>query len=277
MTIKFPLLCLVQTSTTGPSSPYTVVETSIKPGYRSLTRATADGSINSGDQAYYMCRDSTVVNGGNLFEYGIGTWNNSTKQLSRDTIIQSSNGTIAISWGAGTRDLYVSDTFAGLFLLAANNLSDIPNVPLARGALGLGNAALATLGTGNGNVPQMDSVGYPAADGRQITNVSVSSVAAHVINFSITTTIVDYTVLDSDFIVAVDCTNGSRNISLPTAVGKAGKPYIIKKTDSTGNAVDVNGHGAEPIDNNVGYGLFSQYKYVWIVSNGAYWWIVSNN
>jgi hypothetical protein len=164
MAIKYPLLCLVQTSTTGPSAAYAVVETSIKPGYRSLTRATADGSLNDGDQVYYMCRDSTVVNGGNLFEYGIGVWSNSAKTITRPTILQSSNGTTAISWGAGTRDLYVSDTFAGVFLQAANNLSDLANAAAARGNLGLGTAALATTaaaggGGSAGDVPILDGGG----------------------------------------------------------------------------------------------------------------------
>jgi hypothetical protein len=164
MGIKFPLLVLCRTSTTGASSPYAVDESAIKPGYRSLTRATADGSLNDGDTVYYECRDSTVINGPNLFEYGIGTWNNTTKQLARTTILQSSSGTSAIVWGAGTRDLIVSDSFAALFLQAANNLSDLANVPAARANLSLGSAALATTAAAGGagaagDVPILDGGG----------------------------------------------------------------------------------------------------------------------
>ena len=44
----------------------------------------------------------------------------------------------------------------------------------ARTTLGLGDAALKTVGVANGNVPAMDATGYPAADGSQITNITLA-------------------------------------------------------------------------------------------------------
>src|SRR5439155_20108709 len=45
----------------------------------------------------------------------------------------------------------------------------------------------------------------------------------------------DYTVLSTDEIVFVNCSGGPVTITLLTAVGRAGKLYTIKKTDSSTN------------------------------------------
>jgi hypothetical protein len=164
MAIKFPLLIHCASTSSG-TGPFTILETTgaggvVGAGYRSFTLAVSEGHIDGiTDQVFYIARDSTVENASGLYEYGIGTFNNSTKHLSRDTILQSSNGTSIVSFGAGRRDIYVSDSFAALFLQAANNLTDLPNVPAARVALGLGTAALATIGTASGDVPELDSGG----------------------------------------------------------------------------------------------------------------------
>ena len=42
---------------------------------------------------------------------------------------------------------------------------------LARTDLALGTASILNAGVANGNVPQMDATGYPAADGSQLTNI----------------------------------------------------------------------------------------------------------
>ena len=88
---------------------------------------------------------------------------------------------------------------------------------------------------------------------------------------------VDYTLLAFDCFVAVDCSGGVKIITLPTAVDREGRVYIIKKVDSSGNAVTVTPSGGQTIDGAANYSLASQYKYVSLISNGANWLVIGNN
>lgn len=135
--------------------------------------------------------------------------------LTRDQVIDSSNGGAAVNWGEGTREVYCTvpasqlllAESSGGFALKSNNLSDLVSasaartnlglgtiatvaspVPVANGgtgsttaanartALGLGTAAVANTGTAAGNVPVLDgSARLPAVDGSQLTNLPSSS------------------------------------------------------------------------------------------------------
>lgn len=58
--------------------------------------------IGNGNTTYY-----TVTDGTN-WEVGIGTYTSSGTTLSRDTILESSNAGSAVSWGAGSKDVFVT-------------------------------------------------------------------------------------------------------------------------------------------------------------------------
>ncbi|MCI0330450.1 MAG: hypothetical protein L0196_05795 [candidate division Zixibacteria bacterium] len=66
-------------------------------------------------------------------------------------------------------------------------------------------------------------------------------------------------------------------ITLPTAVGIAGRQYTIKKADAAAHTVVVDANGAETIDGAFLYNLTAQNKYVTLVSNGANWFVIANN
>lgn len=57
----------------------------------------------------------------------------------------------------------------------------------------------------------------------------------------------------------------------------AGKIYVIKKTDASGNAVTVGTTSSQTIDGSTTYSLATQYKYVVVQSNGSNWFIIGNN
>lgn len=75
--------------------------------------------------------------------------------------------------------------------------------------------------------------------------------------------------------VMADATAGAVTINLPTAVGRRGHRIFVKKTDASGNAVTLDGSGAQTIDGAATYALAAQYKGVTIVSDAANWQIES--
>ena len=68
-------------------------------------------------------------------------------------------------------------------------------------------------------------------------------------SFLPTTTLSSNTTLtDAHAIIFADATSAAFTITLPTAVNRTGKRYRIKKTDSSGNYVIIDGNGTETID-----------------------------
>jgi len=72
----------------------------------------------------------------------------------------------------------------------------------------------------------------------------------------------------------INATSAATTVTLPTAVGNAAC-FIIKKTDSSTNAVTIDGYSTETIDGSTTYILNDQYNYVELVSNGTNW-VVTN-
>ena len=88
------------------------------------------------------------------------------------------------------------------------------------------------------------------------------------------TTNTTLTETDGINVTLVNATSGAVTITLPTAVSNAAS-FIIKKTDSSTNAVTIDGYSTETIDGSTTYILNDQYNYVEIVSNGTNW-VVTN-
>jgi len=73
--------------------------------------------------------------------------------------------------------------------------------------------------------------------------------------------------------VLADATVGAITITLPTAVGISGSLYMIKKIDSSANAVTVDANGSQTIDGILTEVLQRQWDKVSVQSNGANWLI----
>lgn len=78
----------------------------------------------------------------------------------------------------------------------------------------------------------------------------------------------------SDYILLANATSGAFTITLPAAASVPGQVYLVKKTDSSGNAVTVKGNGAELIDGANTNVLSSQYALVRVVSTGSAWAVI---
>jgi hypothetical protein len=82
------------TTTTGNGS---VTLSGVAPGFQSFS------IIGNGNVTYYCIYDPTLYN----WEVGIGTYTSAGNVLSRSTILDSSSGGSAISFSAGTKEVFV--------------------------------------------------------------------------------------------------------------------------------------------------------------------------
>jgi hypothetical protein len=84
-----------------------------------------------------------------------------------------------------------------------------------------------------------------------------------------------YTALATNEDIWVDASAGAVTVSLPSAGGAlAEKEFLIKKIDSSFNAVTIDPDGSETIDGNATVAITTQYTAYRIKSNGTNWYII---
>ena len=80
----------------------------------------------------------------------------------------------------------------------------------------------------------------------------------------------------TDDVVLCDASGAAFTVTLPTAARIRGRTYTVKKTDSSGNAVTIDGAGTETIDGAATVALSTQNAFRTIVSNGTNWFVISS-
>jgi hypothetical protein len=80
-----------------------------------------------------------------------------------------------------------------------------------------------------------------------------------------------YTLAATDEVIRADASAGAFTLTLPTAVGRAGQTYWVKKIDSSVNAVTIATTSAQTIDAASTWSLGTQYEAVTLISDGANW------
>ena len=85
----------------------------------------------------------------------------------------------------------------------------------------------------------------------------------------------DYTLTGGDHTILVDCSGGNVTLTLPTAVGCAGRMYIIKRIDGTNNAANINSDGSEEIEGSTSPASVAAMSSIMIQSDNSGWWKVA--
>lgn len=76
----------------------------------------------------------------------------------------------------------------------------------------------------------------------------------------------------NDVTLVCDATSGAITATLPSAASAAGREYVIKKKDSSANAVTLKGNGSELIDGANTKAVTTQYATIRAQSDGTQWW-----
>jgi len=84
----------------------------------------------------------------------------------------------------------------------------------------------------------------------------------------------DYNAKQGDTIIA-DASSSSITVTLPDP-SNTRRHIIVKKVDSSGNAITINPYNTETIDGSSSYTLTSQYQYVILTTDGSDWYIISD-
>uniref|UniRef100_A0A7V3ZTT4 Uncharacterized protein n=1 Tax=candidate division WOR-3 bacterium TaxID=2052148 RepID=A0A7V3ZTT4_UNCW3 len=92
------------------------------------------------------------------------------------------------------------------------------------------------------------------------------------ISLPVKTVNMDYTATDSDYMILVDASGGVRTITLPVV---AGRVYVVKKIDSSVNAVYVI-PASGTIDGASSHTLLSQWKCISVICDGTDYYIISS-
>lgn len=99
-------------------------------GFQSFASALADG-----DTTYYAIEDGTD------WETGLGTWTSSTLTLARTTVYESSNSGNAVDWGAGSKNVFITQPASRVATTTV--YASIDDLPLS-GNVQAGDQALVT-------------------------------------------------------------------------------------------------------------------------------------
>lgn len=114
--------------------------------------------------------------------------------------------------------------------------------------------------------------GFNLAPGSVLSTVDIDGS----VGVDITSTSTDITANATHHTILVDASGAARTITLPTAASSNRRVYVIKKTDSSGNTVTIDGDGSETIDGATTNVISAQWSTRVIQSNGTAWFVTAS-
>ena len=94
------------------------------------------------------------------------------------------------------------------------------------------------------------------------------------LSLAVTAVTSDTTIGSDGYFFPVDASGGAVTMTLPPAALSAGRIVAIKKTDSSGYAVTIDGNASETIDDATTATISVQYVTLELFCDGTEWWII---
>ena len=206
-----------------------------------------------------------------------------------DEIATATFVTTTAETGLGNERVLTAGTAISITDNATNAVTvAVTTVPIANGGTGQTSAGAAF----NALAPATAKGGLPAGTGSNAygnlavgannTIVTADSSQATGLKYSHGARIGVSTVVfaDSPFTAAancvllVNCTDGAITINLPAAASNTNKTYTIKKTDSSANAITIDGNSSETIDGATTFTISLQWDAFDFICDGSNWYVI---
>lgn len=217
----------------------------------------------------------------NLFVFGGNT--NGNLGTTAGYIVEGAAGTYArVAMLGNSANVLVADYSGAFFVMGQMGMTEaatgthpllagmILRSPVITGGAGAttNTATLYIEGAPSGITPTGSAYGLWIKAGETSLGGSV--------RYPTASTSTDITLDNTYYTVKVDASGASRTITLPAASGCTGRVYIIKKTDSSGNTVTIDGNSSETIDGATTKVISTQYAGYAVQSDGTNFIIIGS-
>jgi hypothetical protein len=209
-----------------------------------------------------------------------------TSATTATNIAGGANLQIPYNTGSGATSFITAPTTASTYLqyngtgfawASAAGLGTVTSVALSLPSIfTVSGSPVTTSGTltGTFNTQNANLVFAGPSSGVAATPTFRSLVSADIPNPALTTKTTTYTITATDGTILCDATSAAFTVTLPTAVSATGKTYIVKKIDSSANAVTIATTSSQTIDTISTQVLGIQSAWLVIQSDGSNWQIV---